>query len=635
MNKKILPILIAAGMLVLSGCGPSGLGYDDLDNLAISNKTEIQAAWLVGETERTLTFTTEPEINVTNEINNGHLVVTSSDVAVASVVGRVIMALSAGTATISVSYAEHVWDTVEVTISARPTNKDKFGTVHEGTLEDPLDNEDAITVGKWAKTEGNGSAFTTTEKFYISGVVDSFYHAPGSRTDGLVSWFLKPAEGKTEKFEVYKCAKNEDGDPLTWDDIWADGTAVAYGAITFYGNQMETPSALFVSCEGNKPEPQQTITATVTEALAVGAALTDGDSTYDLYAVTGYVVKKSGSDYYMAELATETVDANMLMIFAYTDTAGIMLRGAKVTATMSLKNYHGVVENSGTPTVVLITEGVAWEINYTDATVAEALVVANALADNATTSAYYKVTGVIVAITSAWSSQYGNMNFTIGDTAEDANLLLIYRLVCTEAESADFVVGASIVIGGQLKKYNTDLEMIAPVVFSVGEGGGEIQPEFAADLTLDFSNDYGVSATTVTTNTTFTVGSINYGYVNGKAGQKYVNNAPAGLEYLMLYNSGTPAGAFWNETAMASAINRIRITSGSGASSTAVYSLTVGTTSMAGSQPQASATEAFVIGTGASHIFDCSDVAGATFFNISAFTKNCQVAKLEIEFVAA
>lgn len=636
MNKKILPILIAAGMLVLSGCGEGGLGYDDVDSLAISNKTEIQAAWLVGDSDRTLTFTTEPEINVTNEINNGHLVVTSSDVAVANVVGRVIMALSAGTATISVSYAEHVWDTVEVTIAARPTNKDKFGIVHEGTLEDPLDNEDAITVGKWAKAEGNGSAFTTTEKFYISGVVDSFYHAPGSRTDGLVSWYLKPAEGKTEKFEVYKCAKNEDGDALTWDDIWANGTAVAYGAITFYNNQMETPSALFVSCEGNKPEPQQTIPSTVTNALAVGAALADGDSTYDLYAVTGYVVKKSGSDFYMAELATETVDANMLMLYAYTDTAGIMLKGAKVTATMSLKNYHGVVENSGTPTIVLITAGVAWEINYTDATVAQAITAANALADNATSSTYYKVTGVIVAVTSAWSSQYGNMSFTIGDTAADATLLTVYRLVVSEVDSAKFVAGASVVIGGQLKKYvgtSTELDLVVGVVFSVGSG--ETPAEFVADLTLDFSTEYGVSTTTVTTNTTITIGGVDYGYVNGKAGQKYVNNAPAGLEYLMLYYSGTPAGAFWNETAMASAISRIRITSGSGASATAVYSLTVGTAAMAGSQPQASATEAFVIGTGATHIFDCSGVSGATFFNISAFTKNCQVAKLEIEFVAA
>lgn len=479
MNKKILPILIAAGMLVLSGCGEGGLGYDDLESLAISNKTEIQAAWQVGETERTLTFTTEPEINVTNEINNGHLVVTSSDVAVASVVGRVIMALSAGTATISVSYAEHVWDTVDVTITARPTNKDKFGTVHEGTLTDPLDNEDAITVGKWAKTEGNGSAFTTTEKFYISGVVDSFYHAPGSRTDGLVSWYLKPATGKTEKFEVYKCAKDEQGTALTWDDIWANGTAVAYGAITFYGNQMETPSALFVSCEGNKPQPQQTIVATVTEALAVGAALADGDSTYDLYAVTGYVVKKSGSDFYMAASATETVDANMLMIYAYTDTAGIMLRGARVTATMSLKNYHGVIENSGTPTVELLTPGTAWDVSYTDVNVAEALVIANALADNATSATYYKVTGVIVAVTSPWSSQYGNMNFTIGDTAEDAALLTVYRLVVTEVESADFVVGASVVIGGQLKKYvgaSTELDLVSGVVFSVGEGGEDPDP---------------------------------------------------------------------------------------------------------------------------------------------------------------
>ena len=100
----------------------------------------------------------------------------------------------------------------------------------------------------------------------------------------------------------------------------------------------------------------------------------------------------------------------------------------------------------------------------------------------------------------------------------------------------------------------------------------------------------------------------------------------------MLYSAS--AGAFWNETAMTSAINRIRITTGSGASATAVYSLTVGTAVMASSQSQASATEAYVIGTGSSYIFDCSSVSDATYFNISAFTKNCQVAKLEIEFVA-
>lgn len=628
MNKKILPILLAAGMLVLSGCNNGGLGYDDLTSLSISNKTEMQAEWFVGDAERTLAFSFEPEINVINEINNGHLVIASSDSLVASVAGKVVMALAAGSATISVTYHEHVWDSVALTISARPTNKDKFGISHEGTAEDPLTNEDAVIVGEWCKLAANPD--TTVEDFYISGVVSSFYHAPGSRTDGFVSWYLTPATAGAPKFEVYKCLK-DGGAFLTYDDIWVGGTAVAFGKITFYNAQNETPSATFVSCEGNKPDPQQTIVATVTEALAVGTALTDGDSTYDLYAVTGYVVNKSGTDFYMAESASETDTAKMIMLYAYTDTAGIMLKGAKITATMSLKNYHGTIENSGTPTIVLVTAGVPWDITYTDVTVAAALTACAALADNGTSTTYYKVSGVVVAVTTAYSAQYGNISFTMGDTAADTNLLTIYRCTVSEAEATTIVAGASIAVGGQLKKYvsgtSTTLELVSGVLLS---GSVDPTPEFAADLTLDFSTDYSISLDTVTVNTTYVIGGVSYGLIGGKAGKNYTSGL---FEYLMLYYANS--AAFWNETAMTSAINRIRITTGSGASATAVYSLTVGTALMTGSQAQASATEAFVIGTGASHIFDCSGVAGATFFNISAFTKNCQVAKLEIEFVDA
>ena len=356
MNKKLLPIVIAAGMLVLGGCN-GGLGYDDLDSLSISNKTEMQAEWYVGGSERTLEFSYEPEINLTTELNNEHLVISSSDSTIAAVAGKVVMPIAAGTATISVTYHEHLWDSVDVTISSQPTNKDKFGISHEGTLEDPLTNEDAVIVGEWAKLSANPD--TTTEKFYISGTVSSFYHAPGSRDDGLVSWFLTPAVEGGASFEIYKCAK-ENGDSLTYDDIWKDGTAVAYGAITFYNDQNETPSATFVSCTGNKPVEQQTINATVTEALAVGAALNDGDSTYNLYAVTGYLVQNTGANYWMADSASETDTAKMIEIYNYTDTAGVMLKGAQITATMSLKNYHGTIENSGTPSIVLISAGTSW-----------------------------------------------------------------------------------------------------------------------------------------------------------------------------------------------------------------------------------------------------------------------------------
>ena len=624
--RKLLPIILLS-VGILAGCDN---GTDTSHTVSIDNKEEITAAWHVGDPARSLElsiFTDGVEGNALEEYVAGHLTVVSSNLEVVTTDGFSLSALAAGTVTVTVKFYK-VTDTVDLTISPRPTNKDKYGTVHEGTLADPFDNTDAVKVGAWTETNGN-----TPDELYVTGVVTSWYHAPGSRDDGAVSFYLAEIVAGEGHFEVYKCYA-ENGDPLTYDDIWTGGTIVAYGIITNYSGIYETSTAKLASCTGDKPQPQQTIEATVASALTVGLALSDGDSTYDLYAVTGYVVQKSGTNYWMADLSSETDSAKMIEIYNYSDPDGVMLSGAKITATMSLKNYHGTIENSGTPVVVLITAGTAWDINYTNVDVAAALTAAAALADNGTSTTYYKVTGVIVEVTTAYNATYGNISFTIGDTAEATELLTVYRLTVTAAQAETIVAGSSIVVGGQLQKYvnsttsAVSLELVSGVLFSVGTVTPPA-PEFVASLTLDFSTDYGISLDTVTVPTSYTIGSISYGLNGGKHGKNYSSGL---FEYLMLYSAS--AGAFWNETAMTSAINRIRITTGSGASATAVYSLTVGTAVMASSQSQASATEAYVIGTGSSYIFDCSSVSDATYFNISAFTKNCQVAKLEIEFVA-
>lgn len=505
MNKKILPILIAAGMLVLSGCG----GGASLESLEITNKAEMQAAWVAGSGSRTLELETEPAINIQKALADGDLVVESSAPTVASTVGLAVYALAEGTATITVSYLEEEYDTVDVTIEAAP---DLDLTVTEALA--------IIATLNGATNETTALTYTVTGVVTaITGAYDSGY---GNITFKIGETKDAPANAQITVYRLGVTAAEA-------AKILPEATVVVEGKLQLYGSTPEIPQG------GSK-----------------------------LISATG----------------------------------GVQPSEAEVV------------------------------------TIAQALEIAGALAHNETTTELYRVSGVITAITAAYDAGYKNVSFRIGETVDAATTLLIYRLsIQTQAEADEkIVVGNSVVLEGNLKKYNADLELVSVslISFTPGEGGGEIPADFVADLTLDFSNDYGVSLDKVTVNTTYDIGGINYGLIGGKAGKNYSSGL---FEYLMLYYENN--GAFWNETAMASAINRIRITSGSGASATAVYSLTVGTTSMAGSQPQASATEAFVIGTGASHIFDCSDVAGATFFNISAFTKNCQVAKLEIEFVAA
>ena len=93
-----------------------------------------------------------------------------------------------------------------------------------------------------------------------------------------------------------------------------------------------------------------------------------------------------------------------------------------------------------------------------------------------------KVTGFIVEVTTAYNATYGNISFTIGDTAEATELLTVYRLTVTAAEAETIVAGSSIVVGGQLQKYvnsttsAVNLELVSGVLFSVGEGGGDPDP---------------------------------------------------------------------------------------------------------------------------------------------------------------
>ena len=314
--------------------------------------------------------------------------------------------------------------------------KGKYGVAHEGTAEDPFTNEDALTVAKSEKYEG--------EVYYVKGKVASFYNAPGSRTDGMVAYFLEPATAGGEKFEIYKCFK-ADGSALTDDDIWVNGTATAYGAFTKYNSQYETSSATFVSCEGNKPQARQVLEKTFAEVLAAGAALADGADTYDYLKFQGYVTKKSGNDFYLTAtkgeaLVEATSDADhgskkyysnaieLYSVGSNADIAAKLLEDAKVEVKMVVKNYHGTVENGLTLTaddITVVEAGHNWSVPEPavgNKTIAEFIALEN------TKAKAYVVEGTVKdwGGATAEKSKYGNMTLTDG-----TNDLVIYGASAT------------------------------------------------------------------------------------------------------------------------------------------------------------------------------------------------------------
>ena len=407
--------------------------------ITISNKEELQAEWFVGDPSRKVNLEIEPKANITQLVNEGKITITSSDANILGITGQMASPVAAGTATITVKIGNSQ-DTVEVTLKAQQTVKEKYGVAHEGTAEDPFDNEDACKVAKSDKYNN--------EDFYVKGVVDRFYYAPGARTDGSVAYYLKAATEGGEQFEVFKVYKDKEQKvPLTDDDIWVGGTAVAHGQFTVYnGTQAETTSAIFVSCEGQKPEARKTISATFAEVLAAGNALKDSDSTWDFYKFEGYVTVKSGNDYFLtatkgealvpgksdeAHGARDIKGTNAIELYGagkVAELAAKLLEGAKVEVTMTVKNYHGTIENGADlkdADVVVKEAGTAWAVP-------EPAVGARTLKEfidgENTKAKAYNVTATVKSwkTAEAEKDKYGNMILTDGE-----NDLTIYGASAT------------------------------------------------------------------------------------------------------------------------------------------------------------------------------------------------------------
>ena len=480
--------------------------------VTISNKEELQAEWFVGDQSRKVNIEVEPKANVTQLVKDGVIQITSSNPEILAVDGQMASPVAAGEATIKVKAGESE-DTVAITLQRKQTVQEKYGVDHEGTEADPFTNEDACKVAK-AENYNN-------EDFYVQGKVASFYHLPGSRTDGAVSFFLEPATAGGEKFEVYKCYKSTGTGAesyLTDDDIWVGGIALAHGTFTTYNGQAETTGAKLIKCEGNKPQPRQTLTKTFAETLAAGNALADGDATWDYYKFQGYVTLMEGDNYFLTASKAEALtpgksDAthgekdikgtNAIELYdsgKNADLKALLLKNAKVEVTMIVKNYHGTIENGIALTkddVTLLEAGEPWVINYENKTVAEALTVINALEDGKTADGYFAVSGVVIAVTGAYNAQYGNMSFTIADAASDTNTLTVFRWSTDAETAAKIVAGVEVVAKGQLQKYKDKNGNITPELINVkeveiksggegGEGGGG-EGQQTTTFVVDFS----------------------------------------------------------------------------------------------------------------------------------------------------
>ena len=234
---------------------------------------------------------------------------------------------------------------------------------------------------------------------------------------------------------------------------------------------------------------------TCAEAVQLTNALADGGTSAETYTVTGYItevignVSRNQQTFWMAD----TKDGGRVFEAYYANLPeGVseFAVGTKVKITGQLMKY---VNNSGqvtpeikNPTVVILEQGGGGQggdvtpIEGPSITCAEAVQLTNALADGATSTEAYTVTGYITEVLGnpSASQQTGEMqqSFWMSDDKGGNNMFEAYWANLPEGVDA-FVVGMKVTITGKLKKYvkngavTPEIQNATVVILEQGDGG--------------------------------------------------------------------------------------------------------------------------------------------------------------------
>ena len=234
---------------------------------------------------------------------------------------------------------------------------------------------------------------------------------------------------------------------------------------------------------------------TCAEAVQLTNALADGGTSAETYTVTGYItevignVSRNQQTFWMAD----TQDGGRVFEAYWANLpegVSAFAVGMKVKITGQLLKY---VNNSGqvtpeikNPTVVILEQGGGGQggdvtpIEGPSITCAEAVQLTNALADGATSTEAYTVTGYITEVLGnpSASQQTGEMqqSFWMSDDKGGNNMFEAYWANLPEGVDA-FVVGMKVTITGKLKKYvkngavTPEIQNATVVILEQGDGG--------------------------------------------------------------------------------------------------------------------------------------------------------------------
>lgn len=469
MRKGLLTAVVLAGGLVFSTVGCFNNGGKKQDNheytVSIDNKEELQAEWLSDGQGRSLSLTITKdgvEQNATKAINDGELTFTVADNEVVRVRGRVVTPVGAGTTTVTATYGKAT-DSVEVTITA--------SNPHGKSEDDPLNVAEAIAVCKETGTTA------TSIDYYIRGIVVNA--EAYSEQHGNITFNMGDTIDSTAVVKVFR-AKPIENPPYDPTKISKGSEVLVKGKLVNYNGktpELDSGGSILTATAGQQA---QTIQATVAEALAAAKALGENITSDDKYEITGYITSVvPGSGFYMSDTkgAVDPSQEQFLVYYGSSTMPEDATVNAKVKVLDKIKHYVSTstagkyayeTASTGPEEYECLEPGDA-PAETVEATVTEALAVIAELANGATTTTKYKVTGYVIS-PEVYNTQFSNITFNMGDTADAAAdaQLKAFRVSTTKEIGDRIIAGARLSVEGFLQKYVKD-EAVTPELVSGNE----------------------------------------------------------------------------------------------------------------------------------------------------------------------
>ena len=385
----------------------------------------------------------------------------------------------------------------------------------DGTLENPFNVAGALNyINKLqADTESE-------QAVYIKGKVLSNTTSEATISQyGNMTFTMVDEGNKTKTFTAFQVYGPGNKKFTSVSQIKPGDEVVVYGKVVNYkGNTPETVGkgqAYVYSIQGNTEEgggeTAEGIEVTCAEAVELTHALADGATSAETYTVTGYItevigeVSRNQQTFWMAD----TKDGGRIFEAYWADLPeGVtaFVKGSKVKITGQLMKYVNNSTGAVTPEIknakVEILEagdggqgGGGDIVEGTEVTCAQAVELTNALADGATSTETYTVTGYITEVIGNVSRN--QQTFWMADTKDGGRIFEAYWADLPEGVTA-FVKGSKVKITGQLMKYvNNSTGAVTPEIknakveiLEAGDGGQGEEPggEQGGD-----TSEYGIS----------------------------------------------------------------------------------------------------------------------------------------------